>query len=153
MGNSLHKYFFDIFNILYDDYLVDTGMFKHPFVPDFFIDVGQKIYFYIRYNTVSIEKEIDNLSKYHETSSLRVIIIILENAEDLKRESFYTNKNFLLISGEAIEFLKEEILKEENYTPFFTNYYRRIFKQTRSLLKKDDLKLIFNEHRNYVRCA
>lgn len=146
MGNSLHKYFFDFFQNIYGDRLIDTKMFKHPFIPDFFSDEGQKIYFYIRFNTVSIEEDIESLSKHHEKSSIRIIIIMLEEAEELKNEDLHIGENILLISGEAIDFLKKKI-SEEKYNSKFLSYWRRIIDQTNNLLKIEDLEKIINEYK------
>lgn len=146
MGNSLHKYFFDFFQEIYGNRLTDTKMFKHPFIPDFFSDEEQKTYFYIRFNTANIGEEIESLSRHHEKSSTRIIIIVLEEAEGLKKEDLHMGENILLISGEAIDFLKKKI-SEEKYNSQFLSYCRRIFDRTSNLLKIEDLEKIINEYK------
>lgn len=146
MGNSLHKYFFDFFQKIYGNRLTDTKMFKHPFIPDFFSDEEQKTYFYIKFNTVNIEEEIESLSRHHEKSPIKIVIIMLEEAEELKNEGLHIGENILLISGEAIDFLKKKT-SEEKYNSQFLSYCRRIFDQASNLLKIEDLKKITNEYK------
>ncbi|MFW9881003.1 MAG: hypothetical protein ACFFG0_48695 [Candidatus Thorarchaeota archaeon] len=167
IANNLHEYFFKIFNIIYKNHMYDTGMFNHNIIPSFIVESDQKTCIYIKYSTTNIQQAIDKISKHNKTSS-KIVIIILENAEKLYPLSFYAYKNILLISGEAFELIKEEILVEnENIMKkdsviFFPGYYnrilrcfRRILNQTsRKLLKKDDLsRIIYENRRRYKKCA
>lgn len=154
VGNNLHDYYFDILNKIYDNKLIDTGFFKHPFIPDFLFNGKQRnIYFYIRYSFFNLEEEMDSLSEHNLNSFNKMVIILLEKGEYPRRSKLWINRDILVVFSEAIESLNKELKTDDVTSSFFRKYCKEIFKQTGKIIGEKLMKGFIENYKLFDKSA
>ncbi len=148
VGNNLHNYYFNILNKIYDHKLIDTGFFKHPFIPDFLFNGEQRnIYFYIRYSFFNLAEEMDSLSEYNLNSFHEMVIIFLEKEKYPISSKLWINRDILVVFSEAIESLNKELKTEDSTFSFFRMYCKRIFEQTGKVISEKRMEQLIKNYK------